>query len=111
LTCCKGHIYDSSILDCTLVKSPHENKPQLNPLIQASAFVSPWIKYILFQIPGWFIAGAVVTALAYWNFIANWLAISGFVGWLFKDLLLYPFFRRAYEPGVTGSATLVGSGA
>lgn len=71
--------------------------------------MSPWIKYTLFQIPGWFVAGAVLSVLAHWDFIPNWLAIAGFVGWLLKDLLLYPFFRRAYEPGVTGSARLIGS--
>ena len=47
--------------------------------------------------------------LLHWEFIPQWLAVLGFVGWLLKDLLLYPFLRRAYEPGVTGSARLVGS--
>ena len=47
--------------------------------------------------------------LLHWDFITTWVAFLGFGGWLLKDLLLYPFFRRAYEPGVTGSARLVGS--
>jgi membrane-bound serine protease (ClpP class) len=29
-------------------------------------------------------------------------------GWLVKDLLLYRFVRRAYEPDLTGVAKLVG---
>jgi membrane protein implicated in regulation of membrane protease activity len=47
--------------------------------------------------------------LLHWEFIPQWLAVLCFVGWLLKDLLLYPFLCRAYEPGVTGLARLVGS--
>jgi membrane protein implicated in regulation of membrane protease activity len=71
--------------------------------------VSPQIKYLLFQIPGWIISAIVLMVLLHWEFITKWLAVLGFVGWLLKDLLLYPFLRRAYEPDVTGSARLVGS--
>ena len=69
----------------------------------------PPIKYLLFQIPGWILSAIVLMLLWHWKFIPQWLAVLCFVGWLLKDLLLYPFFRRAYEPGVTGSARLVGS--
>lgn len=71
--------------------------------------MSPPIKYLLFQIPGWIIAAAVLIALVHWEFLTKGIAVLCFFGWLLKDLLLYPFFRRAYEPGVTGSARLVGS--
>jgi membrane protein implicated in regulation of membrane protease activity len=71
--------------------------------------VSPKIKYLLFQIPGWIITAIVLLMLLHWEFIPKWLAVLCFVAWLLKDLLLYPFLRRAYEPGVTGSARLVGS--
>jgi membrane protein implicated in regulation of membrane protease activity len=71
--------------------------------------LSPLIKYLLFQIPGWIISATVLMVLLRWEFITPWFAFLGFVAWLLKDLLLYPFFRRAYEPGVTGSARLVGS--
>ncbi len=71
--------------------------------------MSPPIKYLLFQIPGWIIAAAVLTALVHWEFLTKGIAVLCFFGWLLKDLLLYRFFRRAYEPGVTGSARLVGS--
>ena len=71
--------------------------------------MSPPIKYLLFQIPGWIIAAAVLTALVNWELLTKGIAVLCFFGWLLKDLLLYPFFRRAYEPGVTGSARLVGS--
>ena len=71
--------------------------------------MSPKIKYLLFQIPGWIITAIVLLMLSHWEFIPKWLAVLCFVAWLLKDLLLYPFLRRAYEPGVTGSARLVGS--
>jgi membrane-bound serine protease (ClpP class) len=72
--------------------------------------VSPWLKYLIFQIPGWLIAAAVMTGLWHWQFIPKWLAVLGFFGWVAKDLLLYPFLRRAYESDVkTGSAELVGA--
>lgn len=71
--------------------------------------MSPKIKYLLFQIPGWIITAIVLLILLHWEFIPKWLAVLCFVAWLLKDLLLYPFLRRAYEPGVTGSARLVGS--
>ena len=64
---------------------------------------------MLFQIPGWILSAIFLVLLSPWEFIPQWLAVLGFVGWLLKDLLLYPFFRHAYEPGVTGSARLVGS--
>lgn len=71
--------------------------------------MSPKIKYLLFQIPGWIITAIALLMLLHWKFIPKWLAVLCFVAWLLKDLLLYPFLRRAYEPGVTGSARLVGS--
>ena len=71
--------------------------------------MSLWIKYLLFQIPGWIITATALAVLVHWVSLPKWLAVLGFFGWLLKDLLVYPFFRRAYEPGVTGSARLVGS--
>jgi membrane protein implicated in regulation of membrane protease activity len=72
--------------------------------------VSPWLRYLLFQIPGWIITAAVLGSLWHWQFIPKWLAVVGFLGWLLKDLLLYPFLRLAYETDIkTGSAALVGA--
>jgi membrane protein implicated in regulation of membrane protease activity len=71
--------------------------------------VPTWIKYLLFQIPGWIIAATFLVALSGWEIIPKWLAILCFCGWLLKDLLLYRFLRRAYEPAVNGSARLVGA--
>jgi len=82
--------------------SPLQNAPV--------ATVPPWLKYLIFQIPGWIITAAVLAILWHWQMVPQWLAVVGFVGWLLKDLLLYPFLRRAYETDVkTGSAALVGA--
>jgi membrane protein implicated in regulation of membrane protease activity len=51
----------------------------------------------------------VLFFIARWQWLPNWLAVTCFCGWVLKDLLLYRFFRRAYEPGVTGSARLIGA--
>ncbi|HMA81488.1 MAG TPA: NfeD family protein, partial [Candidatus Binatia bacterium] len=73
------------------------------------ATVSPWLRYLIFQIPGWVIAAAVLFSLAHWQWIPAWLAIACVCGWVLKDLLLYRFVRRAYEPDLTGVARLVGA--
>jgi membrane-bound serine protease (ClpP class) len=72
--------------------------------------VSPWLKYFIFQIPGWVISAGVLASLWHWHFIPGWLGAIGFFGWVLKDLLLYPFLRRAYENDTkTGSAAMVGA--
>ena len=71
--------------------------------------MSPWLKYFIFQIPGWVIAAALLAMLSHWDFITGWLAVGAFLAWLLKDLLLYPLLRRAYENDTkTGSAAMVG---
>jgi len=72
--------------------------------------VPTWKRYLLFQIPGWIIATAVVTSLWYWRILPLWLSVLCFSVWLLKDLLLYPLTRTAYETAAkTGPAALVGT--
>jgi membrane protein implicated in regulation of membrane protease activity len=69
-----------------------------------------WLRYLLFQIPGWTITGTVLASLWHWQLITISLALLGFLAWLLKDLFLYPFLKPAYEGFVkTGSAALVGT--
>ena len=71
--------------------------------------MSAWQRYILFQIPGWIITGLVILGLCRWRYLSGWLAVLGFVGWVLKDLLMYPLLRRAYESDLKlGSQALVG---
>jgi membrane protein implicated in regulation of membrane protease activity len=71
--------------------------------------VAPWFKYTIFQFPGWVIAGTALFFAQRWQWLPRWLAMVCLVGWVLKDLLLYRFLRRAYEPDVTGAARLVGA--
>ena len=70
--------------------------------------MSPWRKYLLFQIPGWLAAALILTLAVHWQWITRPLAVAGFALWVIKDLLFYPLLRRAYEPDLTGAARLVG---
>jgi membrane protein implicated in regulation of membrane protease activity len=71
--------------------------------------VAPWFKYLIFQFPGWVFAGTGLFLAERWQWMPPWLAIVCFCGWVVKDLLLYPFLRRAYEPDITGAARLIGA--
>lgn len=66
-------------------------------------------KYLLFQVPSWAVA-AVLAAAAVDRFDVSAPWAWGLAGaWVVKDLALFPFVRRAYEPGdSTPGASLVG---
>jgi membrane protein implicated in regulation of membrane protease activity len=70
--------------------------------------VSPPIKYLLFQIPGWLVAAIILLLAVHWHWFTAPLAVAAFAVWVLKDLLFYPLLHRAYEPGRTGAARLVG---
>ncbi len=68
-----------------------------------------FFRYLFFQIPGWAITAVVAVALVEWEIIPRWLALLGFGGLVFKDLVSFPFLRSAYEVRVkSGSEALVG---
>lgn len=71
--------------------------------------MSTWQRYILFQIPGWIITGLIIISLWNWRYLPGWIAVLGFIGWVFKDLLMYPLLRLAYENVKPGSQALVGT--
>jgi membrane protein implicated in regulation of membrane protease activity len=71
--------------------------------------VNTWVRYLLFQVPGWVIAVGVLLWLRYGAGLPVWAALWIFVLWVVKDLALYPLLRPAYESGVkAGSDQLVG---
>ncbi|MFQ5851946.1 MAG: NfeD family protein [Candidatus Binatia bacterium] len=68
-----------------------------------------WIKYLLFQVPGWVLAALVLMGLRYWIGLPVWIAVGAFLFWVIKDFVFYPFLRIAYESRVkTGAEQLVG---
>jgi membrane protein implicated in regulation of membrane protease activity len=80
------------------------------PCVTTGSFVSPFVRYLLFQIPGWIIAGLAALLLCEWWGLPEWAAAGIVALWMVKDLVLYPFLRSAYEPsGPSGVEQLVGS--
>jgi membrane-bound serine protease (ClpP class) len=69
-------------------------------------------RYLVFQVPGWVIVGAGLVAAVHWWQLAEaiaWLLFGLFVS---KDLLMFPFVRKAYEPSSGSPAdALVGRSA
>jgi membrane protein implicated in regulation of membrane protease activity len=67
-------------------------------------------RYCLFQLPGFVAVAALLVALVQWWGLAPRLAALFLALWVLKDLALYPFVRKAYEPRSGGGAdALVGS--
>jgi membrane protein implicated in regulation of membrane protease activity len=68
-----------------------------------------FLRYLLFQVPGWILLGLFVWLLLDWGAIPLWVAQALFGFWVVKDLAMYPWVRRAYEREPSGgAATLVG---
>ena len=68
------------------------------------------VKYLLFQVPGWVGAVAVLWALVRWWELDPRLAVLLFGLWLVKDAVLYPVLRIGYETrGAGADAGLVGT--
>jgi membrane protein implicated in regulation of membrane protease activity len=56
-----------------------------------------WRRYLLFQIPGWILAGAAAAALHRWFGVPLPVALLILALFVAKDFVLYPFLRRSYE--------------
>lgn len=55
------------------------------------------LRYLLFQLPGWFVAAGVLALAVDLFGVAGWLALAAFALFVAKDAVLFPFVRRAYE--------------
>ena len=65
-------------------------------------------RYYLFQIPGWMLAGALVAVLHAWLGLPVWAALTVLGVVVMKDVVCYPFLRKAYQLEASGAARLVG---
>lgn len=67
-------------------------------------------RYLLLELPGWFVAALVLTVLVrHWD-LSPGTALLLFGLWVAKDFALYPVLRIAYEDGPShGTDDLVGS--
>jgi membrane protein implicated in regulation of membrane protease activity len=54
-------------------------------------------RYFLLQIPGWGVVAILLAALHHWFGIPLWIAWGGWVIYVIKDFVLYPYLRPAYE--------------
>lgn len=68
-------------------------------------------RYLVYQVPGFVLAAAVLVVLVHWELVGVGLAWLLFGFWVLKDLVLFPITRVGYERGVDrhGVAALVGS--
>ena len=54
-------------------------------------------RYLLFQLPEWALVGLLLLGIHRFTDVPVWLLLAGGAGFVAKDVLLYPWMRRAYE--------------
>jgi membrane-bound ClpP family serine protease len=62
------------------------------------------LRYWLFQLPGALAVTGLLVLLVHWWDLSPRLAVAFLVIWVLKDLALFPFVRKAYEPRSGGGA-------
>ena len=71
---------------------------------------SPFVRYILLEIPGWIVAAIVLWLLVRSDEMHAHTAWLLFGIWVAKDFALYPVLRVGYQPSAPdGSGSLVGA--
>ncbi|MBW2363401.1 MAG: NfeD family protein [Deltaproteobacteria bacterium] len=70
-----------------------------------------FLRYLLFQIPGFCFAGIALSLLVRWTALTETGGWILFALWVIKDLALYPWMRIGYEPrpANTGADALRGA--
>lgn len=69
-------------------------------------------RYLVFQMPGWVIVGTGLMAAVHWWQLTHAIAWLLFGLFVTKDLVMFPFVRKAYEPSSGSPAdALVGRSA
>jgi membrane protein implicated in regulation of membrane protease activity len=69
------------------------------------------IRYILFNLPELVLVVVGLILLRHWFDLADWMFWSVIVGWVVKDLILFPFVRKAYDDSEGYSYSPVGETA
>lgn len=59
-------------------------------------------RYTLYQLPGVAAVGAGVWFVWPWTGLATWVGVVVVVGWIAKDVALYPLLKSSYEPPDSG---------
>jgi membrane protein implicated in regulation of membrane protease activity len=70
-------------------------------------------RFLLFQVPGWIVAGGLAWLALRWELLSRAVAAWLLLAWVVKDFALYPLTRRAYEEssGAPHGRELVGARA
>ena len=56
-----------------------------------------WVRYLMFQFPEWALVALLLLAIHRFTEAPTWLLLVGGLGFVAKDLALYPWMRQAYE--------------
>jgi membrane protein implicated in regulation of membrane protease activity len=59
-------------------------------------------KYIFLSLPALGLVVLVVLLLEHWLDLPDWLVVAIIVGWVAKDIVLFPFVRHAFDDGSEG---------
>ncbi len=57
------------------------------------------LRYAAFQLPGFAAMLLGATVAHEWFEVPAWIAACAVLLWMLKDAVMFPFVRRAYEPG------------
>jgi membrane protein implicated in regulation of membrane protease activity len=67
------------------------------------------VRYALFQIPDILLLILILIALRHWLHLPAWILWGLVLVWLAKDILLFPFFWRAYDStAMSGPHSMIG---
>lgn len=66
--------------------------------------MSVFLRYLLFQVPGWILAAVILAVLVGTETLPGWIAGGLAAALVAKDLLVYPRLKRAYENTPTDGA-------
>ena len=68
-----------------------------------------FFRYLLFQIPEWFVLALFLWLLVDRTAISPWSGKAFFAFWIIKDLVIFPWVHRAYaRDAKTGTDQLIG---
>lgn len=80
------------------------------PGMPAASGRSPFLKYVLLELPGWALAAGLLGFFVWRESLSLPVAALLFALWVGKDFALYPLLRSAYEDGrPDGAGGLVGA--
>jgi membrane protein implicated in regulation of membrane protease activity len=57
------------------------------------------LRYVAFQLPGLSIMVLGAAVATHWFEVPGWIALCAVGLWMLKDAVMFPFVRKAYEPG------------